>query len=86
MDSPTWAMGIILAAALLSLVRVAIGPSLVDRAIGLEVFTLSGMGVLALYSQQTGFQLYYEVLILWAFTSFVATAALGMYLYKRSIP
>ena len=79
------AHGAICIAGLLSIVRVAIGPTLVDRATGLEVFTLSGMAFIALHGMQTQHALVYDMLILWSLLAFVATSALGMYLYRRNL-
>ncbi|MBN2325539.1 MAG: hypothetical protein JXR73_00195 [Candidatus Omnitrophica bacterium] len=71
------------AAGLLSIVRIFIGPAPVDRAIGLEVFTLAGIALIATHGMQTNVEFYYDLLILWALLAFASTSALGLYL-KRS--
>ena len=72
-------------AGLLSIVRVAIGPTLGDRAVGLEVFTLSSMALIALHGMQTRLPLVYDMLIIWSLLAFVATSALGIYLHRRNL-
>jgi multisubunit Na+/H+ antiporter MnhF subunit len=60
-----------------------IGPLNLDRALGLEVFTLASMAIVILHGASTSTNHYYDLLIIWALIAFVGTAALGRYLYSN---
>lgn len=67
-------------ALLLSSWRVVRGPSLEDRVVGLEVFTLSILAAILLHALETGEEVYLDMALLWSLLTFLATSALGLYL------
>lgn len=78
-----WASWIILAAALIVLVRLVLGPGTADRAVALDmlnVLVIAFAGLRVLVTQQYA---YLDVAIAIALTSFLATVALSRYIARR---
>ncbi len=75
--------GLLGLAALFTLIRIARGPTLADRILGLEILSGIGAGFVASYAVHSGLTLYADVAIVLPLLSFLATAALARYLLSR---
>lgn len=69
---------------LLTLVRILRGPTLADRILALDVLTLLGLGVIAVFAVKSGTYLYVDLAVALALVGFVSTAAFARYLLLRS--
>ncbi|MGB2691010.1 MAG: monovalent cation/H+ antiporter complex subunit F [Thermodesulfobacteriota bacterium] len=67
----------------ISLIRIIIGPSLPDRIISLEIMTFMIIGIVGVYSIQTGNKAFLDVAVIISLISFVATIAFAYYLERR---
>ena len=82
-------VALIIALALLSVgllaavVRLVLGPSLGDRILALDLATLLGAGVIAVFAVETGLYTYLDLAIALVLVSFVSTAAFARYLLSR---
>lgn len=63
--------------------RIAIGPTLADRVLGLDLLVTLGIGFIAVIGMKTGFHLYVDVAIALGLVGFLATVALARYLLTR---
>ena len=68
---------------LLSLIRLAIGPSLADRIVALEIMTFMIIGIAAVFSILMGQRAYLEVALIISLISFLTTVAFAYYLERR---
>lgn len=73
------------AAAVLTLWRLWIGPSLPDRILALDTLSVNAIALLVLYGIQQGSALYFEAALLIAMMGFVSTVALCKYLLRGDI-
>lgn len=73
------------AAAILTLWRLWIGPSLPDRILALDTLSVNAIALLVLYGIQQGSALYFEATLLIAMMGFVSTVALCKYLLRGDI-
>ena len=64
---------------LLSLIRLAVGPSLADRVVALDMMTVSIVAFCALFSIETGSPVFLDVAIVLALVGFMSTVALARY-------
>jgi multicomponent Na+:H+ antiporter subunit F len=72
---------VLLGAGLLSAVaRLILGPTLADRILALDLATLLGAGVIAVFAVQTGIYTYLDLAVALVLVSFVATVAFARYL------
>ena len=71
-------------ALLLAVVRIVIGPTLVDRVLALDLLTIIGMGFVGALTVRTGFALYLDIAIALALLGFLATIAFARYILVRS--
>lgn len=69
---------------LLGFVRLALGPSLADRVVALDLLTLLAMAYAALYAIGTGQQAFLDVSIALALVAFLATVAFARFAERRS--
>jgi multicomponent Na+:H+ antiporter subunit F len=68
---------------LLALYRILRGPTLADRILGLDMLTLLGLAVIAVFAVRTGLYLYVDIAVALALVGFVSTAAFARYLLSR---
>ncbi|MBK9119221.1 MAG: cation:proton antiporter [Phycisphaerales bacterium] len=86
MDLPLYTvimLTILSVAFLLAFIRLAIGPSLPDRVMALDVMAAIGVTMTTLYSVTRNLPVFLDVAIVLALVSFVGTVALARYLEKR---
>ncbi|MBP7675593.1 MAG: cation:proton antiporter [Thermoanaerobaculia bacterium] len=69
-------------ALLLTLVRIAKGPTLPDRVVGLDLLGTLGMSVAAVLALAAGDAVYIDVAIVLALLSFLGTVAFAVYLER----
>ena len=70
-------------ALLISVIRVAIGPTLADRVLALDLLTVVAMGFVGAIAIRTGLTLYLDIAISLALLGFLATMALTRYMLSR---
>jgi multicomponent Na+:H+ antiporter subunit F len=64
-------------------VRLLRGPSLPDRVLALDLFTVLALGFIAVFAIRTGFALYLDLAIALGLVGFLSTVALARYLLQR---
>ena len=69
-------------ALLLTVVRIALGPSLPDRVVGLDLLSTLGISVVAVVALVSGNAVYIDVAIVLALLSFLGTVAFAAYLER----
>ena len=74
------ALYVLILAAVLCLLRVAVGPTAADRIVAIDILGVLIVGVCALVSIPTGRSWYIDIGIAWALQSFIGTLALSKYL------
>jgi multicomponent K+:H+ antiporter subunit F len=74
-----------LAAMLLALVRLFLGPSAQDRVLAFDVFYINGMLSLLMLGIRSGSGVYFEVALLIAIFGFVGTMALAKFLLRGEV-
>lgn len=77
------ALGVLLLALLLALVRLIRGPTLADRILALDLMTSLALSFVAVIALRTGFMVYLDIAIAIALAGFLATVALARYLLQR---
>lgn len=79
----TWAVDIsfviLMAAMVLAFVRLALGPSLPDRVVALDLITILAVAFSALFAISSGKQAFLDVAIALALIAFLATVAFARY-------
>ncbi|HEV2517444.1 MAG TPA: cation:proton antiporter [Devosia sp.] len=78
------ALGLLLVAMLLAVIRLIRGPNLGDRILALDMITVLATGFIAGVAVLTGFSLYVDIAIALALVGFLATVALARYLMSRA--
>ena len=73
-------------AMLMAVIRVVRGPTLADRILGLDMLTLLGLAMIAVFAVRTGLTLYVDIAVALALVGFVSTAAFARYLLSRGEP
>ena len=68
-----------------NLVRLASGPSSVDRILALDTMVINTIAVLVLYGVWAGSQMYFEAVLLFAMVGFVSTVAFCRYLLHGDV-
>lgn len=79
-------MGVLCVAMLIALYRVVKGPSLPDRVISIDLLTTLAVGVIALYSIETGQKVFLSAGIALALLAFLGTVALALYIRRGGPP
>lgn len=77
------AMGLLLAALALTLLRLVRGPALPDRILALDVMTTLALCFIAVFTIKTGFALYLDIAISLGLVGFLATVAFARYVLAR---
>jgi len=78
------AMGLLLVAIGLTVIRLVRGPNLGDRILALDTLTLLALSFIAAFAVLTGFSLYIDIAIAIGLVGFLSTAALARYLLVRA--
>jgi multicomponent Na+:H+ antiporter subunit F len=81
----TLALGLLIAAMMLSLVRLVRGPTLPDRILTLDTLNTLGIGLIGTIAIRTGISLYLDIAIALALVGFLSTVALARYLLQRHL-
>ncbi len=68
-----------------AMVRLVIGPRAQDRILGLDTLYLNAMLLLITFGIRTGSTLYFEIALVIALLSFVATVALAKFLMRGEV-
>jgi len=74
------------AALLLTVVRIAIGPTLPDRVLALDMLTVVAMAFVGAIAIRTGLMLYLDIAIALSLLGFLATIAFARYIMTRPGP
>ncbi len=74
---------ILVLAAVLATVRLALGPTLADRAIALDLLGAIGIGFIGVYALATERLAYLDVAMVLALIAFLGTVAFATYLERR---
>lgn len=74
---------IVLAAAALTFVRLAIGPTVADRAVALDTLTVLMVAFAGLRAISTGVAAYLDVAVALALTAFLGTLAFARFIARR---
>ena len=77
------AVGLLLAAAGLALVRVALGPTNLDRALCLDVIIVIVTGILATQIVRTGDAASLPILVVFSLTGFVGSVAVARFMGRK---
>ena len=75
---------LLLAGLALSCVRLALGPSLPDRVVALDLITVLAMSVCGLYAISADHTAYLDVAIVLALVAFLATIAFARFIERRA--
>lgn len=78
-------INIILVCALLVSYRIVFGPTATDRLVGVDIFGVLIVGLLALLYLHTDIHFFIDIAIAWALQSFIVSLALAKYLEKRKL-
>ena len=78
------ALGLLLVAMVLAVIRLIRGPNLGDRILALDMIGVLAVGFIGGVAVLTGFSLYIDIAIALALVSFLATVALARYLMSRA--
>ena len=74
--------GIALVAAALAFLRLLLGPTVPDRAVGLDGMTIIAISLIALLAYFSGRLIYLDVALVYAVVSFLGVVALGRYVER----
>lgn len=72
-------------AMLLTLVRLARGPTVLDRVVALDLVIVCGVGLIGIITLRTGTPHYLELILTYSLVGFLTTVALTLYL-ERALP
>ncbi len=76
-------LAMLIAAFLLTIIRIVKGPTLPDRILALDMLVAVGIGFIAVIGIKTGFFLYIDVAIALGLKGFLATVAFARYVLNR---
>ncbi len=72
-------------AQIMSMIRVAIGPTTGDRILGLDTMVINAIGLIVLLGISQGTRIYFEPSLLVAMLGFVSTVALARFILRGDI-
>ncbi len=75
---------LLLAGLLLTFLRLLKGPSIADRVVAIDLFTMFVMGIIIMYSFVTALPIYLNAAFIMALVAFIGTVAFAQYLEKRA--
>lgn len=78
------ALGLLSLSFLITVVRVAIGPTLPDRILGLDMLVAVALGFIAVIGIKTGYTLYLDIAIALGLVGFLATVAFARFVMSRA--
>lgn len=78
------ALGLLLAALLLTFVRLALGPSIPDRVVALDTTAAVAVGIMAALAVALDEPVFLDVAIVIALVAFVGTVAFAQYLSREA--
>jgi multicomponent Na+:H+ antiporter subunit F len=78
------AIGLLIVALLLVVLRLLRGPNLGDRIMALDTLTVLALGLIGAITLRTGLTLYLDIAIAIALVGFLSTVALARYLLVRA--
>jgi multicomponent Na+:H+ antiporter subunit F len=78
------AMGLLLAAMLLAVIRLIRGPTLPDRILALDLLTTLAIGFIATFAIRSGLMLYLDLAIALGLVGFLSTVALARYVLHHA--
>ena len=73
---------LIFLAILLGVIRLVLGPTLVDRIVAVDMLTVISISMIALYAHVSGRFIYIDVALVYGLLSFLAVLAIARYLEK----
>ena len=73
---------LILGAILLAVSRLALGPTLIDRIVAIDVLTIISISLIVLYAHVSGRFVYIDVALVYGLLSFLAVLAIARFLEK----
>jgi len=76
-------LAILTLAFLITIVRIARGPSLPDRILALDMLVSIGIGYIGVIAIKTGFALYLDIAIALGLVGFLATVAFARFVLQR---
>lgn len=79
------ALGIVGAALLMNLYRLAIGPDVTDRVLALDTMVINAIALIVLVGILYGTIMYFEAALLFAMVGFVTTVAFCKYLLRGNV-
>lgn len=79
----TVALGLLVVGLAFTFIRLLRGPTLPDRILALDLFTVLALGFIAAFAIRTGFALYLDIAIALGLVGFLSTVALARYLLER---
>ncbi|NVP55227.1 monovalent cation/H+ antiporter complex subunit F [Mycoplana rhizolycopersici] len=73
---------LILLSIVLSVLRLVLGPTMVDRVVAIDTLTVISLSLVALYAHLSGRFVYLDVALVYGLLSFLAVLALARFLEK----
>ncbi|MCA1441544.1 cation:proton antiporter [Ensifer sp. IC4062] len=80
-----FALLLLSAALLLTVLRIVRGPTLPDRVLGLDMLVAIAIGLIAVIAIKTGFDLYIDIAIALGLVGFLATVAFARFILTRGL-
>ena len=81
----TFAYGCIALSLALALVRLALGPSIIDRVLALDTMIVNTIGLFVLFGISSGLDTYFEAALVIAMLGFVSTVAYARFMLRGNI-
>ena len=79
------AFGLLVLAIVFTLIRLALGPDMLDRVLALDTLYVNSAAMLVLYGLELGTGRYYEAALLIAMLGFVTTVVLSKYITRGDV-
>jgi multicomponent K+:H+ antiporter subunit F len=79
------AFGLLVVSVIFTLVRLALGPDMLDRVLALDTLYVNSAAMLVLYGLELGTGRYYEAALLIAMLGFVTTVVLSKYITRGDV-
>jgi multicomponent Na+:H+ antiporter subunit F len=78
-------LGLLTLAFAITTIRIAIGPTLPDRILALDMLVSIGVGYIAVIAVKTGFTLYLDIAIALSLVGFLSTVAFARYVLQTRV-
>lgn len=79
----TVSLGVLSLALLVTIYRIIVGPSLVDRILALDMLIAVAIGYIVVIALRTGFTLYLDIAIALGLVGFLSTVAFARFVLQR---